>query len=107
MITKSLTKARAAVHFHKYYGLEFANVLAAYNAGISIFDSAAGGLGGSPNFVNSQYANTNNAYIPGAHGNCATEILIEMFRRMGVKTGIDQKKIEEAGFYAKTLSTLV
>lgn len=107
MITESLIKARIAVHFHKYYGLEFANTLAAYNAGVYIFDSAAGGLGGSPNFVNSQYAKTNNPYIPGAHGNCATEILTEMFHRMGVETGIDQKKIEAAGLYAKTLSVLV
>ena len=94
MIAASLTKARLAVHYHKYYGMEFANNLASYNAGIRIFDGAAGGLGGCP-------------YAPGAKGNCATEILCEMFRRMGVETGIDQKKIEEAGAYAQTLSTLL
>jgi hydroxymethylglutaryl-CoA lyase len=94
MIAASLTKARLAVHYHKYFGMEFANNLASYNAGIRIFDGAAGGLGGCP-------------YAPGAKGNCATEILCEMFRRMGVATGIDQKKIEEAGAYAQTLSTLL
>jgi hydroxymethylglutaryl-CoA lyase len=94
MIAAALTKARLAVHYHKYFGLELANNLASYNAGIRIFDGAAGGLGGCP-------------YAPGARGNCATEILTEMFRRMGVETGIDQKKIEETGEFAQTLSTLL
>jgi hydroxymethylglutaryl-CoA lyase len=94
MIKDALTKARLAVHYHKYFGLELANNLASYNGGIRIFDSAAGGLGGCP-------------YAPGARGNCATEVLTEMFRRMGIETGIDQKKIEEAGEFAQTLSTLL
>jgi hydroxymethylglutaryl-CoA lyase len=94
MIQRALKKARLAVHYHKYFGLEFANNLASYNAGIRIFDGAAGGLGGCP-------------YAPGARGNCATEILTEMFHRMGVETGIDQKKIEEAGIFAQSLSTLL
>ena len=94
MIARALTKARLAVHYHKYFGLELANNLASYNAGIRIFDGAAGGLGGCP-------------YAPGARGNCATEILTEMFHRMGVETGIDQKKIEETGEFAQTLSTLL
>ncbi|GHT64625.1 hydroxymethylglutaryl-CoA lyase [Spirochaetia bacterium] len=94
MIAASLRKARLAVHYHKYFGLEFANNLASYNAGIRIFDGAAGGLGGCP-------------YAPGARGNCATEILTEMFHRMGIETGIDQKKIEETGEFAQTLSTLL
>jgi hydroxymethylglutaryl-CoA lyase len=94
MIAGALKKARLAVHYHKYFGLEFANNLASYNAGIRIFDGAAGGLGGCP-------------YAPGARGNCATEVLTEMFHRMGIDTGIDQKKIEEAGAFAQTLSTLL
>ena len=94
MIASALSKARLAVHYHKYFGIEFANNLASYNAGIRIFDSAAGGLGGCP-------------YAPGAKGNCATEVLTEMFHRMGIETGIDQKKIEEAGRFAQSLSTLL
>ena len=93
-ISGALTRARLAVHYHKYFGMEFANNLASYNAGIRIFDGAAGGLGGCP-------------YAPGAKGNCATEILAQMFRRMGVETGIDQEKIEAAAAYARTLSTLL
>ncbi|MGI6160534.1 MAG: hydroxymethylglutaryl-CoA lyase [Christensenellales bacterium] len=94
MIKTALTKARLAVHYHKYYGLEFANNLASYNAGIRIFDGAAGGLGGCP-------------YAPGAKGNCATELLVEMFDRMGVEAGIHLEKINEAAAFARTLSTLL
>jgi hydroxymethylglutaryl-CoA lyase len=94
MILRALKKARLAVHYHKFFGLEFANNLASFNAGIRIFDGAAGGLGGCP-------------YAPGAKGNCATETLTEMFHRMGIETGIDQKKIDETGSYAQTLSTLL
>lgn len=94
MIQSRLTKAKLAVHYHKYNGLEFANNLASLQAGIMIFDGAAGGLGGCP-------------YAPGAKGNCQTEILVEMFHRMGIETGIDQDKINEAGAYAQTLSTLL
>lgn len=75
----SLNKAKVGVHFHKCNGIEFANVLAALSAGIRIFEAASGGLGGCP-------------FAPGASGNMNTEHLIEMFLRMGIKTGI---KIEE------------
>lgn len=94
MINEQLTKANLAVHYHKYNGLEFANNLASLEAGIRIFDGAAGGLGGCP-------------YAPGAKGNCQTEILVEMFHRMGIETGIDLEKLYEAGQYAQTLSTLL
>lgn len=94
MIKEKLTKADLAVHYHKFHGIEFANNLASLQAGITIFDGAAGGLGGCP-------------YAPGAKGNCQTEVLVEMFHRMGIGTGIDLKKIYEAGAYAQTLSTLL
>lgn len=94
MIKERLTKADLAVHYHKYNGLEFANNLASLEAGITIFDGAVGGLGGCP-------------YAPGAKGNCQTEMLVEMFHRMGIETGIDQEKINSVGEYAQTLSTLL
>ncbi len=93
-IKDKLTRAALAVHYHKYHGLEFANNLASLEAGIAIFDGAAGGLGGCP-------------YAPGAKGNCRTEILVEMFHRMGIATGIDLDKLYRAGEYAQTLSTLL
>jgi hydroxymethylglutaryl-CoA lyase len=53
-----------------------ANALAAFEAGVRVFDSSAGGLGGCP-------------YAPGAAGNTATEDLIFMFEGMGMRTGIN------------------
>jgi len=93
-VKDAFTTANVAVHYHKYFGLEFANNLASYNAGIKMFDSAVGGLGGCP-------------YAPGAKGNCATELLVEMFERMGVDTSIDREKINKTAEYAQTLSTLL
>lgn len=89
-IKSSLRKARLAVHFHRARGIEFANILASLQAGITIFDAAAGGLGGCP-------------YAPGATGNIATETLVEMLDGMGIETGIDVEKIKKAGDYAKSL----
>ncbi|WBV42295.1 hydroxymethylglutaryl-CoA lyase [Pseudoroseomonas cervicalis] len=65
-----------AFHGHDTYGMGVANALAAYQAGVRVFDGAAGGLGGCP-------------FAPGATGNTATEDLVWMFHRMGAATGID------------------
>ncbi|MGO8948624.1 MAG: hydroxymethylglutaryl-CoA lyase, partial [Ktedonobacterales bacterium] len=43
-----LPEERIAMHFHDTRGTALANVLAALEAGVSIFDSSAGGLGGCP-----------------------------------------------------------
>lgn len=64
------------VHFHDTRGLAPANAWAAYQAGVRIFDSALGGLGGCP-------------FAPNAAGNVATEELVYMFERSGVSTGVD------------------
>ena len=85
-------KASVALHVHSYKGIEFANVLAAMDAGITVFDGAAGGLGGCP-------------YASGATGNAATEWLVEMFARMGISTGIDREKIKQCGQFARGLSS--
>jgi len=65
-----------AAHMHNTRGLGLANCLAAYEAGVTTFDSSQGGLGGCP-------------YAPGASGNVVTEDLVFMFEAMGVPTGID------------------
>ncbi|MFC4168275.1 hydroxymethylglutaryl-CoA lyase [Teichococcus aestuarii] len=69
-----------AFHGHDTYGMGVANALAAYEAGVRVFDGAAGGLGGCP-------------FAPGATGNTATEDLAWMFARMGVATGLDWPKL--------------
>ena len=87
----SITKASIAAHFHSYKGIEFANVIAALDAGIVVFDGAAGGLGGCP-------------YAPGATGNVATEYLAEMFEAMGISTSLDVDAMKACGNYAQQLS---
>jgi hydroxymethylglutaryl-CoA lyase len=65
-----------AFHGHDTYGLGTANVFAAWDAGVRVFDAAVSGLGGCP-------------FAPGATGNVATEDLVWMFDRMGIANGID------------------
>jgi hydroxymethylglutaryl-CoA lyase len=78
-------------HFHNTRGLALANTLRAYEIGIRSFDSAAGGLGGCP-------------YAPGSSGNVATEDMVFMFEEMGIKTGVDLKKLlDVCSFLNKTL----
>ena len=75
--------ARLAVHFHDTRGTALANVLMALQLGVTIIDSAAGGLGGCP-------------YAPGAAGNLATEDLLYMLHGMGIHTGVDLDKVVAA-----------
>ena len=93
LVLGRLAKASLGVHYHRCGGMELANNLASMQAGVTVFDGAAGGLGGCP-------------YAPGATGNCATEILVEMFGRMGIETGLSPQKITQCGQYAKKLSTV-
>lgn len=64
-----------AGHFHDTYGMAAANVVAALEMGVAVFDASVGGLGGCP-------------YAEGASGNVATEDLVWLFNRMGIETGI-------------------
>jgi hydroxymethylglutaryl-CoA lyase len=72
-----------AAHLHNTRGLGLANCLAAYEEGVTSFDSSMGGLGGCP-------------YAPGASGNVVTEDLVFMFEAMGIKTGINLDRLFEA-----------
>jgi hydroxymethylglutaryl-CoA lyase len=72
-----------AAHMHNTRGLGLANCLAAYEVGITTFDSSLGGLGGCP-------------HAPGASGNVVTEDLVFMFEAMGISTGIDIEALVEA-----------
>jgi hydroxymethylglutaryl-CoA lyase len=72
-----------AAHMHNTRGLGLANCLAAFDVGVTTFDSSQGGLGGCP-------------YAPGASGNVVTEDLVFMFEAMGVKTGVNLEKLMAA-----------
>lgn len=64
------------LHLHDTRGTALANALAAIDIGISRFDTATGGLGGSP-------------FAPGAGGNLATEDLVLMLDDVGHDSGVD------------------
>ena len=67
---------RLAMHFHDTRGTALANVVAALDLDIRVFDSSAGGTGGCP-------------YAPGAAGNLATEDLVYLLDREGLVHGVD------------------
>lgn len=79
-------KEKIAMHFHNTRGTALANVLMAMDFGITKFDSAIGGLGGCP-------------YAKGATGNLATDDLLYMVNRMGIKTGMNEEKVIQAALY--------
>lgn len=64
------------LHLHDTRGTALANALTAIELGITRFDTATGGLGGSP-------------FAPGAGGNLATEDLVLVLHDAGIETGID------------------
>ena len=65
-----------ALHLHDTRGSALANVMAAMELGVGCFDASTGGTGGSP-------------YAPGSAGNLATEDLVYLLQRDGVRTGVD------------------
>ena len=69
---------RAAVggHFHNTRNTGYANALAALETGATVLDASVGGLGGCP-------------FAPDATGNIATEDLVYLLEREGVRTGIE------------------
>ena len=67
---------RVICHFHDTRGLGLANVLAALDTGVRVFDTSIAGLGGCP-------------FAPGATGNINTEDTAFMLESMGFATGID------------------
>jgi len=81
---------RLALHFHDTRGTALANVYAALQHGIHIFDSSAGGLGGCP-------------YAPGATGNVGTEDVLYLMHSMGISTGVDLDKVREASRFIRTV----
>ena len=74
---------RLALHFHDTRGTALANVAEGLRAGVRIFDSSAGGLGGCP-------------YAPGAAGNVATEDLLGLLHGSGYETGVDLSAVAGA-----------
>ena len=77
---RRLDMNRLAIHLHDTQVLGLANATAALQAGVRIFDSSIGGLGGCP-------------FAPGAAGNLATEDLVFLAYKLGLGTGVDFEKL--------------
>jgi hydroxymethylglutaryl-CoA lyase len=75
---------KLAGHYHDTYGQALANIYASLETGVATFDAAVAGLGGCP-------------YAAGASGNVATEDVIYMLDGLGVRTGVDLKRLVEIG----------
>ena len=76
-----------AGHFHDTGGRALANIEAAMDLGLRVFDAAVGGLGGCP-------------FAPGAPGNVATGALVARMEKLGVATGIDMGRLARAAALA-------
>ncbi|WP_259779329.1 hydroxymethylglutaryl-CoA lyase [Aestuariispira ectoiniformans] len=85
-VAKVVPITRLAGHFHDTYGQALANIYAAMEMGVSVFDSSIAGLGGCP-------------YAKGASGNVATEDVLYMLQGCGVETGVDFDQILQAGWF--------
>lgn len=76
LATTGLEPSDVGLHLHDTRGTALVNAFAALEAGVARFDTAVGGLGGSP-------------FADGAGGNLATETLVALLDDLGVATGID------------------
>ena len=75
-----VTGPDVGLHLHDTRGTALVNAYAAFELGVRRFDTAVGGLGGSP---------ATRGIGAGPGGNLATEDLVHLFDDLGVSTGID------------------
>jgi hydroxymethylglutaryl-CoA lyase len=78
--------AEVSGHFHDTYGQALANIYAALELGVRVFDASVAGIGGCP-------------YAKGATGNVATEDVVFMLDGLGIDTGIDLNTLVDAGAF--------
>jgi hydroxymethylglutaryl-CoA lyase len=79
-----------ALHIHDTKGLGMVNVLTGIQAGFTIIETSAGGLGGCP-------------FIAKATGNVATEDVAYMLQEMGIETGVKIPEVLTAGRFISNL----
>ena len=92
-VLEQVPASKLAGHFHDTSNTALDNITVSLEAGLRVFDSSVGGLGGCP-------------YAPGAKGNVATESVIELLHQAGYSTGLDLDQVNEVARFAKTLSTV-
>ncbi len=82
IVSNNIDIKKLAAHFHDTYGQALSNIYAVLQLGVQTIDTSISGLGGCP-------------YAKGAKGNVATEDVLYMLNGMGIKTGIELKKLLE------------
>ena len=85
-ILKRFPKEKIIMHFHDTRGMAIANIMTSLQYGITRFDTSIGGLGGCP-------------YAPGAAGNVATNDVLYLLHGLGIRTGVQDNKIQEASMF--------
>jgi len=81
---------KLAGHFHDTNGRAVENIEVSLGAGLRVFDTAIGGLGGCP-------------YAPGAAGNVDTVAVAKRLSALGYETGLDVARLEAVAAFAKGL----
>lgn len=89
VLLKHFPKEKLILHFHDTRGMAIANIMTSLHYGITRFDSTVGGLGGCP-------------YAPGAAGNVDTSDVLYLLHGLGIKTGINERKMQDAGLYIQS-----
>jgi hydroxymethylglutaryl-CoA lyase len=79
-VTRHVPVAGLAGHFHDTFGMAAANIFAALQMGVSVFDTSVAGLGGCP-------------YAKGASGNVATEDVVWLLNGLGIDCGVDLDRL--------------
>lgn len=82
--------AEVSLHLHDTRGSGMANVYAGLEAGVRIFDSSIGGMGGCP-------------FAKGAAGNVPTEDVAFLCKELGIRTDVNLDKLCQAAKYAETI----
>ena len=84
VVMEVVPREKLAVHLHDTYGQALANLMAAMELGIAVADSSVAGLGGCP-------------YAKGASGNVASEDVLYLLNGLGIRSGVDLKRLAAAG----------
>lgn len=79
-----------SLHLHDTRGLGIANAIAGLEAGVRVFESSVGGVGGCP-------------FAVGASGNIATEDFLFACEAMGLSTGLSLERYVEAAETAERI----
>jgi hydroxymethylglutaryl-CoA lyase len=89
-VREAFPEVELSLHLHDTRGLGLMNMMAGFEAGVRLFDVAAGGLGGCP-------------FVHGAAGNVASEDAVNLFHGMGIETGVDLAALCRVVDYYETL----